>query len=120
MGWDSSRPVPWQRLVREWLIYAAIMSAIFVVFFRGDNWIGAIAGVLISGPLYLAFGAILAKFGYQRQRLKDIRAESRKKPAPVDDDADADAVTGGRPKPPPTSRTGGGGNRPKASGKRKR
>ena len=118
MGWDSSRPVPWQRLVREWLIYAAIMSAIFVVFFRGDNWIGAIAGVLISGPLYLAFGAILAKFGYQRQRLKDIRAESRTKPAPVDDDGDAAA--GGRPKPPPTSRTGGGGNRPKTSGKRKR
>ena len=25
MGWDSSRPVPWQRLVREWLVYAAIM-----------------------------------------------------------------------------------------------
>ncbi|HSM66788.1 MAG TPA: hypothetical protein VK860_10825 [Ilumatobacteraceae bacterium] len=119
MGWDNSRPVPWQRLVREWLIYAAIMTAVFVIFFRGDNVVGAIAGVLISGPLYLAFGAVLAKFGYQRQRLKDIRAESRKKPAPADDD-DTDAPNAGRPKPPPTSRTAGGGNRPKTSGKRKR
>lgn len=118
MGWDSSRPVPWQRLVREWLIYAAIMTAIFVIFFRNDNWIGAIAGVLISGPLYLAFGAVLAKFGYQRQRFKDIRAESRTKAAATDDDVDA--PTAGRPKPPPTSRTAGGGNRPRASGKRKR
>ena len=31
MGWDASRPVPWRRLVKEWLIYAAIMAAIFVV-----------------------------------------------------------------------------------------
>ena len=118
MGWDNSRPVPWQRLVREWLIYAAIMTAVFVIFFRGDNVVGAIAGVLISGPLYLAFGAVLAKFGYQRQRLKDIRAESRKRPAPADDDTDG--PNAGRPKPPPTSRTAGGGNRPKTSGKRKR
>ena len=37
MAWDSSRPVPWNRLIREWLIYAAIMSAVFLIFFRGDN-----------------------------------------------------------------------------------
>lgn len=118
MGWDSSRPVPWQRLVREWLVYAAIMTAVFAIFFRGDNVIGAIAGVLISGPLYLAFGAVLAKFGYQRQRLKDVRAQSREttsgsKDTPSDGPA-------GRPKPAPTSRTAGSGNRPKSSSKRKR
>ena len=48
MAWDSSRPVPWNRLIREWLIYAAIMSAVFFVFFRGDNVLGAVAGVLIE------------------------------------------------------------------------
>ena len=40
MAWDSSRPVPWNRLIREWLIYAAIMSAVFIIFFRGDNIVG--------------------------------------------------------------------------------
>jgi len=122
MGWDNSRPVPWQRLMREWVVYALIMTAIFVLFFRDNNLIGAIAGVLISGPLYLALGAVLAKFGYQRKRLKELRDESR---------ADANAKRAGRaeegsddaasrPRPAPTSRTAGGGNRPKSSSKRKR
>ena len=122
MAWDSSRPVPWQRLVREWLIYAAIMSAVFVIFFRGDNVLGAVAGVLISGPLYLGFGAVMAKFGYQRTRLKDIRGtakagKSSGEPTGSDVDTSPDAP---RPKPPPTSRTAGGGSRPKSSTRRKR
>jgi hypothetical protein len=117
MAWDSSRPVPWQRLIREWLVYAAIMTAVFVIFFRGNNVLGAVAGVLISGPLYLGFGAVMAKFGYQRTRLKDVRGSSTS----ASDDAPnsaQDAAT--RPKPAPTSRTGGGGNRPKSSNKRRR
>ena len=120
MAWDSSRPVPWNRLIREWLIYAAIMTAVFLVFFRGDNVIGAVAGVLISGPLYLGFGAIMAKFGYQRTRLKEIRGAA-KKPNGTGDSApstpDGDAS---RAKPAPTSRTEGGGSRPKSSSRRKR
>jgi hypothetical protein len=118
MAWDSSRPVPWKRLIREWLIYAAIMTAVFVVFFRGDNVLGAIAGVLISGPLYLAFGAAMAKFGYQRTRLKDVRRATRSSasdPSPAAPSADEP-----RPKPAPTSRTAGGSSRPRSSSRRKR
>ena len=117
MGWDNSRPVPWQRLIREWLVYAAIMSAVFVIFFRGGNVIGAIAGVLISGPLYLGFGAVMAKFGYQRQRLKDVRATSGNTAASSDSSS---SDTTSRSKPAPTSRTAGGGSRPKSTSKRKR
>jgi hypothetical protein len=117
MGWDNSRPVPWQRLIREWLVYAAIMSAVFLIFFRGDNVLGAIAGVLISGPLYLAFGAAMAKFGYQRQRLKDVRANSGKAAASSESSSSDTAL---RSKPAPTSRTAGGGSRPKSTSKRKR
>ena len=120
MAWDSSRPVPWNRLIREWLIYAAIMSAVFVVFFRGDNVLGAIAGVLISGPLYLGFGAAMAKFGYQRTRLKDVRGAAKKPTDTTDSAAGTAAADGPRSKPPPTSRTAGGGNRPKSSSRRKR
>lgn len=117
MGWDSSRPVPWQRLIREWVVYAAIMSAVFVIFFRGDNVLGAIAGVLVSGPLYLGFGAVMAKFGYQRQRLKDVRATSRNDASSTESSA---SDTSSRSKPAPTSRTAGGGSRPKSATKRKR
>ena len=121
MAWDSSRPVPWNRLIREWLIYAAIMSAVFLIFFSSDNVVGAIAGVLISGPLYLGFGSIMAKFGYQRTRLKDVRGAAKSASADTTDSesstSSADAL---RSKPPPTSRTAGGGNRPKSSSRRKR
>ena len=118
MGWDSSRPVPWQRLVREWLVYAAIMSAVFVIFFRGDNAVGAIAGVLISGPLYLGFGAVLAKFGYTRTGLKGARATP--KSSSSSSGSSSSERAGEKAKPAPTSRTAGGGSRPKSTGKRKR
>lgn len=120
MAWDSSRPVPWNRLIREWLIYAAIMSAVFIIFFRGDNVIGAIAGVLISGPLYLAFGAAMAKFGYQRTRLKDVRGAAKQPAASSNSASESTGTDAPRPKPAPTSRTAGGGNRPKSSNRRKR
>jgi hypothetical protein len=123
--WDSSRPVPWRRLMREWVIYAAIMTAVFLVFFPRNNAIGAIVGVLISGPLYLAFGAVMAKFGYTRKRLKDLRAEAKEqapssggtaKPPGSDD---IDTASSPRPRPAPTSRTAGSA-RPSSSSKRRR
>jgi len=125
MGWDRNRPVPWQRLVREWVVYALIMSALFLLFFRDSNLIGALAGILVSGPLYLALGAALAKFGYRRKSLKELRAESReadaaKAAADPSDGSDTAATGPPRRRPAPTSRTGGGGNRPKSSNKRKR
>lgn len=120
MAWDSTRPIPWKRLIREWLIYAAIMSAVFLGFFRGDNVQGAIAGVLISGPLYLGFGAVMAKFGYQRTRLKDIRASAGKRADASDTAPDTAGTDAARARPAPTSRTAGGGNRPKTTNRRKR
>ena len=111
MGWEPSRPVPWRRLIREWLIYALIMAAIFLIWFHDARLVGAMAGLLISGPLYLALGYVLAKVGYQRKSLKQLRAER------VDraDGRTNPAVKGGpRQRPAPTRRTAGGGrtNRP--------
>ena len=127
MRWDSSRSVPWERLVREWVLYAGIMSAIFLVFFRDNNVIGALAGVLISGPLYLAFGAVMAKFGYTRKNLKELRAQSKAeasdKAHKTHDTRDESKVSddyGRGSKPAPTSRTASGSNRPKSTSKRKR
>ena len=109
MAWDMSRPVPWRRLMREWLIYAAIMSVVFLLLFRDGNTLGAIAGVLVSGPLYLGFGWILAKFGYQRKTLSEMRTPRAETPA----EPAARSVA-------PTRRTSGGGNRPSSKKKRRR
>lgn len=130
MAWDASRPVPWQRLTREWLIYVALMGVLFVVFFRDQNLVGIFAGLLASGPLYLAFGFVLAKFGYQRKTLKELRAEPR--PARSSRSGRSDARSGSgedepmpRAKPAPTRRTGGAtggrpGGRPGGSRRRRR
>lgn len=118
MAWDSTRPVPWQRLMREWAIYAVIMTAVFLLLFNDGNTIGAVAGVLVSGPLYLGFGWLLAKFGYQRKTLKEMRTPQAS-PASTDDDDDDDVHATRRPVAP-TNRTAGGGNRPPATKKRRR
>lgn len=102
MAWDSSRPVPWRRMAREWLIYVAIMAVILVLFFRDRSLVGVFAGLLASGPLYLGIGYVLAKFGYQRQTLKQLRAGRTQQPT----------ATSPAPRPvAPTKRTGGGSPR---------
>lgn len=123
MAWDASRPVPWQRLTREWLLYVGVMAVLFVLVFRTTSLLGIIAGLLVSGPLYLAFGYVLAKFGYQRKTLKQLRSEApvrgSKRGSKRSSTDDRSASPGGpRPKPAPTSRTGGGTQRP--SSKRRR
>jgi hypothetical protein len=115
MGWDSSRTVPWQRLMREWVVYIGIMAVILLVFFRDGGVVGAMAGLMVSGPLYLGFGYVMAKFGYQRKSLKEMktaRAEPRRKKSENADDPPT------RSRPPATSRTSTGINRPKAKKRR--
>lgn len=124
MAWDANRPVPWRRLVREWLLYVGIMAIVFVVFFNDDGLVGIIAGLLASGPLYLGFGYVLAKFGYQRKTLKELRAEPnapRRGRARGRDSSDATSSTPAtRAKPAPTKRTGGGGSGRPGGGRKRR
>lgn len=116
MAWDSSRPVPWRRMVNEWLLYVAIMFVLFLFVFDNSSLVGVVAGLLVSGPLYLAFGYVLAKFGYRRKSFKELRTESAATGS--SSKREEQAAAGPKPKPAPTSRTGGGQSRP--GGKRKR
>lgn len=121
MAWDSTRPVPWEQLVRSWLIYVAFMAAVFLIFFRDRPLAGIFAGLLVSGPLYLAFGWALAKFGYRRKTWRQLREERTLRDEPTDDDGRAAPTSVTRQKPPPTKRTGGGASgRPGGSRKRRR
>ena len=93
--------------------YAAIMAVLFIVFFRGsDDIFAIIGGLLVSGPLYLGLGYVLAKFGYSRQKLGEL---GTRRAAPAGQPA-GDAVE--RARPAPTRRTSGGSNRP-TRGKRR-
>ncbi len=81
MAWDPKREVPWRRLFREWLVYAAVMIVVFIVFLRDTVTGGSVLGLAASFPMYLGFGYVLAKFGYQRKTLKDIRTVAPSRPA---------------------------------------
>lgn len=110
MAWDSSRPIPWVRLMREWVVYAVFMSLLFILFFRENGLVGALAGLLVSGPLYLGLGAVLAKLGLQRKSISQLRRERTtsgrgSKRTASDGSSSTASGSGLRPRPAPTRRT---------------
>ena len=108
MAWDSSRPVAYRRLIKEWLVYAAIMTVLFLVVMRDEaNGVSLLFGLLASLPLYIGFSYVLAKFGYQRKTLADLRT-----PRATSAAATTSATsTPDRQRPAPTRRTAAGANR---------
>jgi hypothetical protein len=120
MAWDASRPVPWERLIKEWLLYAGVMAALFLLLFRNSNIVGAIIGILVSGPLYLLFGAVLAKFGYTRKTMKELRrGDDKSSDKSSKSSSSTDDSSSQRGAPSPTKRTSTGYNRPTAKQKRR-
>lgn len=117
MAWDANRPVPWRRLSREWLVYAVVMIVAFTVFFRETVTGASVLGLAASYPLYLGFGGVLAKFGYQRKTFGDLRRETRRPSTPSS--SSQDRPTSGR-RPAPTSRTSTGPSQHRPAGSRKK
>ena len=87
------------------------MAVVFAVMFRDHGAIGPLTGVLVSGPLYLGFGYVMAKFGYQRKTMKELRANRVERSA-SDDEPDDTATPTRSARPAPTRRTSQGPNRP--------
>ena len=116
MKWDSSRSVPWKRLCIEWAIVAVAVAV--VSFSATDNRaLSSYVALLLGGVVYLTVGAVMAKFGYQRKTLKQMRAEVAAAPrrAPAASNTNDSTV---RPRPAPTKRTSDG--RGHRSAKRRR
>jgi len=109
MAWDSTRPVPWKRLMIEWLVIGVVVA--LVSWFATDNRKPEnYISIVLAGGIYVGFGALLAKLGYARKSLKQLRAETAAQQA-----ARSAAPSGAmnRPKPAPTKRTSTGpSNRP--------
>lgn len=103
MGWNASRPVPWRRFVKEGVVFAVGMAIVLTVF---DNDIrpASYLGLVIGAAMYVVFVAILAKFGYVRATLRDVRAQVGATRSMSDTTGTASSA---RPRPAPTSRTGG-------------
>ena len=119
MAWVQSRPVPWQRLIRDWLLYVGVMTVFLAVVYRDRMTAGLLGGLLASGPIFVLIGAALAKLGYQRKTMKQLRAEAAARDAAKAATSAAAPAAGARPKPAPTRRTSGGGSGRPASRKKR-
>jgi hypothetical protein len=110
MRWDATRPVPWKRLWTEWAVIGAIV-ALIAYFVTHNHKLGSYIGIVLAGLIYVAFGALLAKFGYARKTLRQLRVEAAT--APPRRVGRTVSSPSARPKPAPTKRTSSGpSNRP--------
>lgn len=120
MAWDPARPVPWGRLVREWLVYMTVMAVVFVVFLRDTVTVGSVGGLLASLPMYLIAGFVLAKFGYQRKTFRDLKSAARPTSSTASTNGSTSSTTSSRSKPVATRRTSTGPSQRRPNNKRKR
>ena len=124
MAWDSTRTVNWRRLTREWVVYAVVMAAVFVILLRDNVTAGSVVGLAASFPMYLIFGAVLAKMGYQRKTLSDLRRETpaRTSRSSRQSSSSTNASTSqpNRSRPAPTSRTTTGPSQFRSNKRKKR
>jgi hypothetical protein len=95
------------------------MAVVFVAVYRNRLSAGPFVGLLLSGPLFILVGAVLAKFGYTRKTLRDLRAETAARREASSTTTPA-ATTGTRHKPPPTRRTSTGPGRTRGGTKPRR
>jgi hypothetical protein len=123
MAWDSTRTVNWGRLTREWVVYAVVMAAVFVIFLRDNVSVGSVAGLAASFPMYLIFGGALAKMGYQRKTLSDLRRETPvriPRASRRSTNTTSTSSTPTRVRPAPTSRTSTGPRQNRSNKRKKR
>jgi uncharacterized membrane protein YfcA len=115
LAWDARRPIPWRRLLREATIFAvvgALAIALLVKRSQAQSYVGLVIGMIF----YVAFVALLSKFGYERQSLRQAR--ERRAAAPSTPTVSTQT---GRQRPAPTRRTSTGpSQRPNRSNKRRR
>lgn len=113
MKWNAARPIPWKRLCKEWAIIGSVVAIASLAFTNNRN-AGNYVSILLGGVIYVGLGAVMAKFGYQRKTLKQIRSEAAA--APVRQ-VGRSTTPVARPRPAPTSRTSSG---PRTSPPKKR
>ena len=114
MAWDSSRPVPWKRLIIEYLVIGIVIAVVALVVSK-DRRAANYWTIAMAAPIYLGFGYVLAKLGYARKSLAQVRAEAAAAQAKK---AASTSSSAGRPKPAPTSRTSSGPSQRPAKKKR--
>jgi hypothetical protein len=85
-----------------------------------DSVTGAsVLGLAASYPMYLGFGGVLAKFGYQRKTFRDLRRETAAKSS-SSGSSSSTRTPPARSRPAPTKRTTTGPSQHRSSKSRKK
>jgi Ca2+/Na+ antiporter len=115
LAWDANRPVPWRRLMREAAIFL-VLGTLAMLFLVKKPQASSFVGLAVGMVFYVSFVALLSKFGYERQSMKQARERRRAvASAPIA------AAAGTRARPAPTRRTSTGpSQRPNRSTKKRR
>lgn len=95
------------------------MIVAFLIFLRDTVNGASVLGLAASYPLYLGFGAVLAKFGYQRKTFRDLRNETRVRQSTSTTSTTTGTTSGTRSRPAPTRRTGTGPSQHRKKGKKR-
>lgn len=115
VAWDASRPVPWRRIAREAAIFLVIGGLALTLLVK-HRQVGTYVGLVVGMVFYVAFVALLSKFGYQRQSIREARQHRQA--------VSERATTSAQPvrqRPAPTRRTSTGpSQRPNRSTKKRR
>ena len=74
MGFDASRPVPWNLLIRRFGIMF-VGALVIVGITTRQNVVGLLGGLVAGGALFFAMSWLLSKFGFAPKSMAQIRAE---------------------------------------------
>jgi Ca2+/Na+ antiporter len=103
--------------MREATIFL-VVGALAVTFLVDERKPSTYFGLVIGMFFYIAFVAVLSKFGYQRQSIREARDKRQAVAAAA---APGPETAGARPRPAPTRRTSTGpSQRPNRSTKKRR
>jgi hypothetical protein len=114
MAWDSTRRVPWKRMLTPFALYAVVAVVLFSVLGKGFD-AGLLVGVAAGGVIYALLATVMVKFGWnppmfqskeERAAAATASAERRAaRAAARSGGKGSTAATSARAKPPPTRRT---------------
>src|SRR5262245_28068272 len=63
MAWDSTRRVPWKRMLTPFALYAVVAIVLFSVLGKGFDP-GLLVGVAAGGVIYALLATVMVKFGW--------------------------------------------------------
>jgi hypothetical protein len=117
MAWDSSRRVPWRRVIKMYVMYAVAANIVLYLIDRKHYGVPTIIGIVLGGLFYTLLVVVMVKLGADPFRSfrrpprpaagTTARSTTRSSRQP------AASVPGPRPRPAPTRRTASGPNHPR-------